>query len=65
MIESGRASDFESSDSERCALSQHYLETAELISCHLSKKLVGRGCATSLREFKIQRRGVNSRCGSR
>jgi hypothetical protein len=53
MIESGRLLTLNPSDSERCALSQHYLETAELISCHLSKKLVGRGCDTSLREFKI------------
>jgi len=41
------------SDSERSALSEHYLETAELISCRFSKKLVGRGCETSVREFTI------------
>ncbi|HJX92247.1 MAG TPA: hypothetical protein VJ372_17235 [Pyrinomonadaceae bacterium] len=46
------------SDSERCALSQHPPETVELTSCHLSKELVGKGCATSLHEFKIQRRAV-------
>jgi len=40
-------------------------ETAELISCDLSKKLVGRGCDVSLREFKINAAVLNSRCGSR